>query len=1369
MKRTFTLFIFSLLVFKKLSAQNSFTNYNTTNTTVFTSNSFTAIGIDTNGYIWAGTQYQGLYIFSPVTQTWIKSTDLTNVFINDIQPDNKGGTWISQSGETGLIGGGSSIAGGINYYSGASSSTTFYSVTSPGGLASRAVKSIWIDTAYKNPSSSIQRVMAAEATFITSDNTSIGGVAIGLNVNPYYFTNITSGLQTAGTPSCLSIGGNQNECWVFAKQNFGRSQILRYQPLNNNGNFLGAYDYTNVSVLSSGFQANAIYFDGEGRQWIGLATGGVIVKDGSIWKSVNMSQVFASGTTVNNNAITGDNDGNIYIGTTNGLVEYTGGAVDSASSYDLYTTADSLPSNNITGIAADNKNGRILITTDNGITFWKQGGPINVQLVWDNSFPQPGVKPRGVAAEGVSRLYVKVKRGNDTVPAFKQVEVTIKSYDAANPTLTGRLRVADTAEINIYTNEASGGLVTQTSRTDSTSKGEYWFWYVSPSDFCTDSLGAYAQLAERRDTIKVNVVYSNNTKDSTYFGVRVVRPPLVLVHGLASGPSTWDSCVYNGNTPYVSGNLEKYKHALTMNGRGYFIENATRLLSGDLATNADKLNSLQGNIDALRQMGFAANQVDYLCHSMGGIMLRGAQGWLPNKFYANGNYMYNNYGNGFVHKLIFINTPHNSSPIADGVEEFVPLFNKLLNKWITLLYKYNPNLQQPFDFIVPVNTTDTIFTFHASPAVHDLQVSDATGGVDLPETKSIKNHLITGDVALTTNVVDSLVQYNNLVKLVNGLLRVARDYYPSPAKDTLTAYFDNNSTEVERMLFFMNWYSATKNFPGFTSSGDLIVPYASETARQPETLPNITKFYNSPGSVYDASHVTIIPRKDVGQRIFNLLNTNVNNNPLFSDDIPANTDPDPAPDVLQTSGTTQSRPASSNQPLNTNLVLGTPTDSVSTFFDTAKISIISPLRTGAVTYVDSTLTVKYKLKDTVGLAYVNIHFQDIDSFTRSRSASQQISITPGAEYTGNQILYALAVYDKSDGVEYHTDSITVPVSNLATPQGFRVNNNGDEIELSDSLLYYPQYQVLYNGVWQPLANNDPNISVTLNPSGIVNYSTTDYSFSAAQDGFAQAYISYKGYIDTVSYNSILPLAVTCIDKSIASGKFSNPAIWSKQNVPGLCDSVIIDTNYIVIVDTSLQTSSIRINKGGTLTFNDTTKILNIGAADDGSLMLDNYGTLNMNGKLVIKGRLKLNPSSTFNMAGGLLTIDGNTGFAETSLPNGLYLFDVSSSMQSFSFTGGTLLITDPPLGANSQAINCSYIFGTSSVLRFGDGISTTLSNNPNGFGGNLLPSQVGNFILDAGTLANNRLFINLSPLTVKQSLQVKSGHLVQSAPLSVTQ
>jgi hypothetical protein len=127
------------------------------------------------------------------------------------------------------------------------------------------------------------------------------------------------------------------------------------------------------------------------------------------------------------------------------------------------------------------------------------------------------------------------------------------------------------------------------------------------------------------------------------------------------------------------------------------------------------------------------------------------------------------------------------------------------------------------------------------------------------------------------------------------------------------------------------------------------------------------------------------------------------------------------------------------------------------------------------------------------------------------------------------------------------------------------------------------------------------------------------------------------------------------------------------------------------------------------------------------------------------------------------------GHKATSVTNGEHLFDVSNAMGSFSFMGGTLQIVDPPLGSNSQAVNCVYNFGDSSVLKLGNGISTTVSNNPNGFGGNLLPAQIGRMIFDAATKDNNRIFINLNPLTVKSPLQVMSGNLVPGALLKVVQ
>ena len=1339
-------------------ATSEFRNFNTTNAAVFTTNNFKAIGIGKNGYIWAGTQYGGLYRYNPVTFSWDKAPDITNVFINDIKTDKAGGIWIAQSGISGTTGGGSNIAGGFNYYPDEFfSSIQFYSVTPGGGLSSRNARSIWIDTNRYNGASR-PRVWGTQGQFITSGNTDAGGIALGLNGTTDYFTKITNGLQVvpyvnafnAGTPSCWGVGGNKNEVWVFAQANFNRGQILRYKPGNSFGSFIGAYDYTNVPQMSAASRATTIYFDADGRQWMGLLSGGIIVKDGTVWKNVNMPGLFG-GISINNNAITGDDEGNIYIGTSSGLVVYTGGAVDAAGSYEKYTVNDGLPSNNINGIAVDTAGGKILITTDNGVSFWQRKKNVNIKLAWDYSFPRLDVKPRGVVADGVSRLYVKVK-GVEGKPKIKLAEISMFEFSAENATVRGRLMKALITDK--YSTEATNGTLTETSRPDSNSKGEFVFWYVAPEDFSASSTGPFANTPERKDYVKVRVTYVDNTKDSEYLAVRVVRPPLVLVHGLASGPPTWDSCKHSGYTYFVSSDMFKYKRALTLNGRGAFAENAEKLVSGDVITGADKLNTLQGNIEEMRRLGYAANQVDYVCHSMGGIMIRGAIGWQADKFNANSDqYMYNNYGKGFVHKLIFINTPHNSSPIADGVQEFVPKFNEFINKGLTLLFKKLPALQQPFDFIQPKNTADLIFIFQASDAVRDLQVTDALGGKNLPATSGIKNHLITGDVDITSSVVDDLVQYKNLGKLVNGLLMVARDYYPSPAKELLTSYFDNNKNEIDRMLFFFNWYSATKNFPGFTADGDLIVPYASETARQPETQSNITKFLNSPGSVYDASHITIIPRKDVGQKVFDLLNDKVNNNPLFGDFIPGNNDPEPAPSPSL-------RPIAAAKPLGV---------TVTTTYDTSKIVIGTPGRNGGATYADSTLLIRYRLKDTVGLAYTDIRFQDIDSFRLSRASSQQISLKTSPVFTGRQLVYAVAVYDKADGVKYYVDTLSITVGNLATLQGFRIQQ--EAVELTEGQPYYPSAEVKYSNNWVPLGIDDSDINVTLSPEGIVKYDSASHAFTALQDGITDAYFEYKGYRDTISFTSILPLSSICINKTIAGGSFKNPAIWSRGTVPGLCDSVVIQAGHAVAMDTSLEVKALRISSGGTLTINDALKTLRIGGADNCNRILDNYGALNItNGTVQIGGSIKLNTASSFSMTGGLLAIDGNTGFDVTSPANGTYLFEAAPAMQSFSFTGGTLQIADPPFGTGSQTISCPYDFGNNSTIVLGVNTSTTAGKNPDGFGGLSFPNKIGKLIINAGTKTGNRQFINKKPLNVKGNMEVRTGSaVILQAPITVNQ
>ena len=238
--------------------------------------------------------------------------------------------------------------------------------------------------------------------------------------------------------------------------------------------------------------------------------------------------------------------------------------------------------------------------------------------------------------------------------------------------------------------------------------------------------------------------------------------------------------------------------------------------------------------------------------------------------------------------------------------------------------------------------------------------------------------------------------------------------------------------------------------------------------------------------------------------------------------------------------------------------------------------------------------------------------------------------------------------------------------------------------------------------------------------------------------------------------------------TINSGNWSNPQIWPCGIIPTSNDSVVIPSGKTIVLDITTQIRKLNIQNGATISIVDPAVVFTVGSAStktspvlcDGSLTINN-GTIKINGNLTLMG------NSVFNFTGGNLIIDGNTGLATSSIPDGQHLFNVFSSAPNFSFTGGKLQFINPPLGASSQAINCPRNFGPLSVSYFGDGVSTISSNNPNGFGGNLLPAQIGKFNLDAATTGNNRVFKNLNPLLIQNECNVWSGNLIQGALLNV--
>ena len=1332
------------IFFNSLSHAQSefvFSHYNQANEPELGGNNFKAVAVGKDGHIWAGSQYHGLVKYDPVDSSWESALDLSNVFISDIKADHHGNIWVANAGRSGMQGGGSNIAGGISQYPGNYLGVNnFYTITAPGWLTSRNVRSIWIDKI--NIDSLEAKVWVAQGTFISSNNTQAGGFSVGKNHGSPYFTKGYIGLQVtpyvptsqARTPSLLAIGGYEDEVWIFAQGNFSTNQILRYRTDAGPHAFLGAYDHTNTPVLTAGFRANAIYFDDQERGWIGQQNGGIIIKSGDVWKTMNDPSIIPPGTIVNPNAITSDQLGNVYIGTSNGLVIYRGGPVDVATSYRRVTTSDGLPTNNINGIAEDTLAKRIILAHSAGISFMRYKKKIDALLDWDHSFPIPGIKPKGVVTDGISRLYIKVKRDTTltTAIAIKKIALSMKQISGQVQSMIGKLKVANV--LSGYTNEANSGTALEVSRTDSTPTGEFNFWYVAPDDFSADSLSSEAQLNEREDSIKVKITYADDSEDSSYIAVKLQRPPLMM-GGMMSGiGKIFKKILLTNGTPLLQSDLFVKKLGHIMNPMHDLAGNISRLLDGDILQNEDRDNSIQGMLENVRKMGFAANRVDFVGQGLAANVMRAAAAIKQNKFFADGGFMHNNYGKGFINKFISVNGLHNGSPIFDMVKELLPGLNEISKKLIYNLIRNNVDSLLPYPFVQPSDTTLSPLRTLIEKGLIDSNI------FKLPLT-NIKNHLLVSTVEATPAEPEKIKPRGFLGKIGGHLAMVLRDH-PTLFKDTLTNSFQSIFDLNQKLFKFTDIFASLKGITDFNFNSDQIASLFSQTAGQAASLPHITKM--EADSAEHVSHGGFFGK--IGGLLKNLLNTSINSN-AFGDIIPA------------------SLPSISNSLPNIGKI-------VQTLFDTTKIVTVDRQIDGLrAAQNDTTITLHYRVKDTVGLQYIFVSFQDSLYTTTSKERDQQVTLKVKRvmEFSGLQDIAAVGVYENADSIIYHADTTRTYVTPPDSIQGFRVTQQ--EVDLHDDNLYYPTYQVMVQGEWQTLPASDTSIKIAIDDPALLEYSATELAFTAVGDGYTLAIFTYKQYKDTVTFETLLSLRRSAINRSITSGNFSDSATWSKGRPPLPGDSVIIVSGHAVVLDNSAQVRSLLIENGATLTLNQPAHQLQLGDAEDGSFVVNNFGTLAIsNGMLTVRGRVKLNAGSTFNMTGGNLVIDGNTGHTITSLSNGLFLFEAAPQMNLFSFTGGTLQIIDPPLGVASQALSCPYSFGPNSTLVLGNGVSTTASNNPNGFGGSLFPPVIGKLVLDAGTGANNRVLNITSPVHVKGRLDVKAGSKINlQAELKLTQ
>lgn len=232
-----------------------------------------------------------------------------------------------------------------------------------------------------------------------------------------------------------------------------------------------------------------------------------------------------------------------------------------------------------------------------------------------------GARVVGAAADGVTRVLLR-----DSLPGPGTVEFCLSSGTApqdgglALPGGTGRNRCV-------------------TAQAATTSRGyRAYAVYQVPDEF---NRGTDTNLRERAIEFQATYNPTNGPTVVSKLPFTIVRPPVVLIHGLWSSRASWSFPLIRDSRFIVE--LADYEPT-----------NAARFTTNQNVPGVYILNAIR----RLRQQGIAATQADVGGHSMGGILSR---------YYARLNtYRRNdNYNDGDINKLITINTPHTGSPLAN--------------------------------------------------------------------------------------------------------------------------------------------------------------------------------------------------------------------------------------------------------------------------------------------------------------------------------------------------------------------------------------------------------------------------------------------------------------------------------------------------------------------------------------------------------------------------------------------------------------------------------------------------------------------------------------------------------------------------------
>lgn len=387
---------------------------------------FTCITVDKAGNVWAGTNKAGLYYMNKSADpaatfslmTWT-TPDISNYVIQALAADTSGYIWVGHSGSGGTYATGGGIER-INIYNTSEirhfspdRNAECLSYLERDGIGSMNSSSLTVDKNNTVWSAHRSHSLVVDADYYLTPGTLSfkraytdqfiskstwqdyrnGNQAPELPY-PAYTCNVPAS-KSPGSRRCESVACSKNEVWVSVyayeyteeRKSPGKetttiflpSRILKYDL---RGQYLGQLTFDSVGATPGGV-FNSIYLSSNGNAWVGLsANKGFAARIKGCWtllNSQNLPEVFGPDANVNVNAIWGNKEGQVFIGTNKGLIVYNGvGKVDHPSSYSLLTTTSAgLLSDNITGGISE-KDSVQWVASSNGIMRIKSGNNFSI-------------------------------------------------------------------------------------------------------------------------------------------------------------------------------------------------------------------------------------------------------------------------------------------------------------------------------------------------------------------------------------------------------------------------------------------------------------------------------------------------------------------------------------------------------------------------------------------------------------------------------------------------------------------------------------------------------------------------------------------------------------------------------------------------------------------------------------------------------------------------------------------------------------------------------------------------------------------------------------------------------------------------------